>query len=375
MEQRQIKIRGIDNSNVWMPIATTFLVIFLIAIIVWFLRGGSFQLYASLFFGLYFLTRQVWVAVLLLGLVQSIIFIPLHLLSQRFSNRIEDFEGELEKTKEDQQYFIFKEKVRKGDWSIVFYILNFVINAIAFLSAGRIFLIDFYTQKLNPHYLYSFIPYPSYPLKGTVFHLPFLEITETMAWEWRNIIILWLAPIAVAMVLRLLWRFVKPWLSGNKKILQWRIGRNRIIAWIGGASGVLLILSTYFLRHIPVGFKSIMLAADLTRQNTVMNMVTAIGTFIITFHFGYQRNVKERKEAEIAGLPKEIIERVSKQHLKGTLRNAMALGIGAFFLTNQIPCAFELSVATFEVLAMVTPYFEKKMTPKRNRVENINPVT
>jgi hypothetical protein len=38
---------------------------------------------------------------------------PLPLLSQRFSNRIEDFEDELEKTKEDQQYILFKEKVKK----------------------------------------------------------------------------------------------------------------------------------------------------------------------------------------------------------------------------------------------------------------------
>jgi hypothetical protein len=40
------------------------------------------------------LIGQVWIAVLLLGVVQSIVFIPLHMLSHRFSNRIEDFEDE-----------------------------------------------------------------------------------------------------------------------------------------------------------------------------------------------------------------------------------------------------------------------------------------
>lgn len=360
--EKPVRIRHIDNSRVWMPIATTFMVLFLIAALVWFFRGGSFRLYASLFFGLYSLIGQVWIAVLLLGVVQSIVFIPLHMLSHRFSNRIEDFEDELEKTSDEQQYFVFKERVRKGDWSVVFYIMNFVINAIAFLSAGRIFLIDFYTQKLDPHYLYSFIPYPTYPLKGTVFHLPFLKITETTAWDWKNIFLLWLAPVAVAVVFRLLWRFVKPWLSSNQKLLRMRINRNRIVASVGGASGFLFILSAYILRHIPTKVQPIMLAADLTKQNTTMNMVTAVGTFIVTFHFGFQRNEKEKKEARLAGLPDKIIEDVSRQHMKSTLRNAVMLGLGAFFLTNQIPCAFELSVATFEVLAMITPYFERQIS-------------
>ncbi len=364
IEFKLTKNRTIGNSTVWLPIATTFLVVFMAVVAIWFFRGGSFRLYASLFFGLYSIVGQVWIAVLLLGLTQTIVFIPLHLLSQRFSNRIEDFEDELEKTKEDQQYLLFKEKVKKGDWSIIFYILNFVVNAIAFLSAGRIFLIDFYTQKLNPHYLYHFIPYPNYPLKGTLFKLPAFRVTETIAWEWKNIILLWLSFIVIAVVLRLLWRFVKPILGGNKKILQIRISRNKFLVWVGGGSGILLVVSTFILRHIPVALAPIMLAADLTRQNTTMNTVTAIGTFIITFHFGYQQNRKERKEAKLANLSDEIIEKVSQQHLKNTLRNAVVLALGAFFLTNQIPCAFELSVATFELLAMITPYFEKGIIQK-----------
>lgn len=364
MEFKLTKNRTIGNSTIWLPMATIFLVVFMAVITIWFLKGGSFRLYASLFFGLYSIVGQVWIAVLLLGLTQTIVFMPLHLLSERFSNRIEDFEDELEKTKEDQQYILFKEKVKKGDWSIIFYILNFVINAIAFLSAGRIFLIDFYNQKLNPHYLYHFIPYPNYPLKGTLFKLPMFKVTGTMAWEWKNIMLFWLSFIVVALVLRLLWRFVKPILSGNKKILSLRINRNKFLAWIGGGTGVLLVASTFILRHIPTGLAPLMLAADLTRQNTTMNTVTAIGTFIITFHFGYQHNKKERKEAELAKVPEEIIEKVSQQHLKNTLRNAVILALGAFFLTNQIPCAFELSVATFELLAMITPYFEKSIIRK-----------
>jgi len=183
-----MKIFDSDNTNRWMPIATTLLVIFCIIAGVWFFRGGSFRLYASIFFGLYFITKQIWLSVLLVAIVQNIVFIPLHLMGDHFSNRVEDFEDKLKETTEDQQYIVFKEQVHKGNLSIIFYILNFVINAIAFLSAGRIFLIDFYNQKLDPHYLYSFIPYPDYPLKGTVFKLPFLHITKTMALDWQVII-------------------------------------------------------------------------------------------------------------------------------------------------------------------------------------------
>ena len=37
-------------------------------------------------------------------------------------------------------------------------------------------------------------------------------------------------------------------------------------------------------------------------------------------------------------------------------KNAFILGAGAFFITNQIPSAFELSVATFEIIYMIYPY-------------------
>jgi hypothetical protein len=39
-----------------------------------------------------------------------------------------------------------------------------------------------------------------------------------------------------------------------------------------------------------------------------------------------------------------------------SLKNAVVLGLGAFFITNQIPSAFELSVTTFEVMYMIYPY-------------------
>jgi hypothetical protein len=39
-----------------------------------------------------------------------------------------------------------------------------------------------------------------------------------------------------------------------------------------------------------------------------------------------------------------------------SFKNALILGTGAFLITNQIPSAFELSVATFEIIYMIYPY-------------------
>lgn len=363
-------MKGIDNTTIWLPVATTFLIAFLIVVMWWFFNGGSFRLYASIFFGLYYLTRQIWLAVLLVGIAQNIVFIPLHLLGDHFSNRIEDFENELKKTTEDQQYLLFKEQVRKGNLSIIFYILNFVINGIAFLSAGRIFLIDFYNQKLNPAYLYHFIPYPEYPLQGTIFKLPFIQITQSTAIEWKTIGIIILVVLGLVIIPSLLWRLVKPWLSKNPQLLQIRINRNKVLTAVGGASIVLTVGGLYLLRHIPTEFKLIVLMADLTRQNTTMNTITALGTFFTTMHFGFSQNRKAEKEAREAEIPKDIIAKVSEKNIKNSFRNAVVLGIGAFFLTNQIPCAFELSVAMFEVLVILSPYtFDRLFKQKKAKIK------
>lgn len=338
-----------------MPIATTLLVIFLLVVCIWFLRGGSFRLYASIVFTLYHLTGQIWSSVILLGIVQNIVFIPLHMLGNHFANSIEDFENELKKIKTDEQYLLFKRQVKEGNLSIIFYILNFVINAVAFLSAGRIFLIDFYNQKLDPNYLYSFVHYPDYPLRGTDFKLPFFEITGTMALSWPVIGKIFLIIGGIAIIPTLVWRIVRPWLESNHKILKIRIGRNRIKAAIGGMIGVFSVALIWGLRHIPTGVKGVILTADLTVQNTTMNTVTAIGTFITTIYFGWAQNQKAEKIAKDTQIPSEIIKKISLQNVKNIFRNGVILGLGAFFLTNQIPCAFELSVATFEAIAILSP--------------------
>jgi hypothetical protein len=353
-------IRKIDNSRLLMPLATSLLVIFLIWVLIWFFRGGSFRLYASAFFSLYYVTGQVWVSVLLIGIVQNIVFLPLRFIGMRLSQSFKDFEEKIEKRSDDEAYLVFTDKVRKGDLGIIFYIFSFVVNAIAFLSAGRIFLIDFYTQKLSSAYLYSWVPRPDYPLVGTNFNFPFFKITETISVDWKTILFIWLGISLFFAAIKLIWKILRVFLTNNKKLLGVRINYNKLLVQSGGFSGTILILSIILLRNFPVSFEGWNLVADLTRQNTTMNLITAIGTFLTVMHASYTRH---RIDAEIARkrmVEEKFVSKIFKEKMRGGFRNALILGAGAFLVTNQIPCAFELSVATFEVLYILSPYtFDK----------------
>lgn len=302
------------------------------------------------------MTGQVWVSVLLIGILQNIIFLPLRFITLLLDPAFKDFETTLDKTKEKDQYLVFSQKIRTGSLPVLFYIFTFTVYAISFFSAGRIFLIDFYNQKLDPGYLYSFIPYPDYPLNGTTFYFPFLSPTSTFALNWSTIFLIWLGIVGFMIILRLIWRLVRIIFRRNSTILQYRIGYNRAILAVSGFTGTLFILSFIVLRHIPEGFSFFWLTADLTRQNTTMNFITAIATFITTYHAGYIRNKEAVKKANANQISPEVIKKVSTANMRNSFKNATILGVGAFLVTNNIPCAFELSVATFELLFILSPY-------------------
>ena len=360
------KVRKIDNSRQWLPFGTTILLIFLIVLCVWFFKGGSFKLYASIFFSIYSVTHQIWISVILMGILQNIIFMPLRIISSHFHKSLKDFEDELEKAEstEDQQFLISDKnqvnlKLQQGSLPVVFYIFNFFVNAIAFFSAGRIFLIDFYSdplklQKMN--LLYKFIPYPKYPLQGINLHVPLFKITETTAISWNTIIWIVGALVIIPIILRLIWRLIRFIFKKNQKILQARVQYNRLFLKLSGFGGVGAIISLFVLRHIPTSFQGFTFIANLSRQNTPMNFVTAVGTFIVTLHAGYKNNSDIAKSAAKSGIPANIVKKVFREKMEQSLKNAIVLGLGAFFITNNIPSAFELSVTTFEIMYMIYPY-------------------
>lgn len=351
------QIRKIDNSRRWVPYATLFLIFFLIVIAVWFLRGGSFKLFASLFFGLYFLTKSSWISIILVSVVQNILFLPFRIIGNIFHVDMQSFESELKKTKEDSQSVLLHKKVREGNFAIIFYILNFVLLAIAFFSAGRVFLLDFYHNHISNAYLYSFIPYPDYPLNGTIFYFPFFKIIKTISLDTKTIFWVWGVILGSLVVLRLFWRYIlRIFLSKNKQILKVRFKYNRFLIFVSGFIGTLFVASFFFLRHIPIAFEGIYLTADLSQKNTVFNIITALCTLLVTLYAGYKSNRAGVREARAANIPEHIIQKVSRKKTKTSFRNAFFLSIAAYLITHQMPCSHDLSVLSFQAVYLIFPH-------------------
>jgi hypothetical protein len=375
------QVRQIDNSRHWLPFLTTLLLFFLIFLFIWFFRGGSFRLYASLFFTIYSITQQIWLSVILMGILQNILFLPLRIIGSHFHQSLKAFEDELERTESSEdQYFLVSDKnkiatsLQEGSLPIVFYIFNFFVNAIAFFSAGRIFLIDFYTDPLKLHkmnLLYKFIPYPQYPLQGTHLNLRLFEITQTTSVPWNFIIWTIVGLILIPTLLRFIWRLVRFIFKRSQNILQARIQYNQFLLKLSGFSLVGAIAIIFILRHLPSAIRWFIFAIDLSQQNTPMNFTTAVGTFIVTIHSGYKSNKEASHEALKSGIPQDVVKKVSKDNMRQSFKNAVVLGLGAFFITNNIPSAFELSVTTFEVMYMIYPYTFGIILKKAGAIQEI----
>ena len=358
------QVRQIDNVRRQIPFITTLSIALLIVIAVWFFRGGSFRLYASLFFGIYHLTKLSWLSIILVSIVQNILFLPLRIIYERFYVDIKKFEDEIKKTKEDDQYFLISRNVREGNASIIFYIINFVFLVVAFVSAGRVFLLEFYRTPIASNYLYSFIPYPDYPLQGVIFRFPFWRVTQTYAVNWSVILYVWGGIILSLVVFRLLWRLLKPLLSKNTTLLRFRIGYNRLFVIISGFIGTFAIITTLILRHLPTQFSFHLLSADLSHQNTTFNLITAICTFLAAIYSGFQHNREEAREARKKNIPEDIIAKVRKTYLKNSFRNGLLLGVFAFWITRLMPCSHDLSVLAFEACYVLSPITFDLLIPK-----------
>jgi len=360
------QIKKIDDRPT-PPFVTILAIAFLIIIVVWFFKGESFRLYASLFFGLYSLTHLSWLSIILVSIVQNIFFLPFRIISERFYVDLKDFEHELEKTKSDDQYFVLKKQIRTGNLSVIFYIINFLLFFIAFISAGRVFFLEFYHTPIATHWLYDWIPYPTYPLSGVVFHFPFFRFTSTMALDWWLIARMWIIPIVFLAIVRVIWLILKPFLSANIQLLQARINLNRVKFILGGFIGTFFFLSLYVLRHIPTGVEFYYLSADLSKQNTVFNIITAICTSFATIYAGFQHSKEATSEARIRNIPEDIIAKVHAQTIRTSVYNAILLGLSTLWVTRLMPSSHDLSVLAFEALYLLSPITFDLLIPKNKK--------
>ena len=361
-------VRKIDNSKQRLPIITFLFLIFLIVVLVWFFRGGSFRFYASLFFGLYFLTKSTWISIIFVGVIQTLIFLPFRIINENLNPDLKEFEKEINKTTGENQQILLTRQIKSGSWSVVFHTLNFILLALAFFSVGRIFLLDFYHYPIDASkFLYDFIPYPAYPLQGTIFNFPWIHILKTTALSWQTIFTIWGVLLGFFVVLRLIWLFLRRFLSKNKSILNIRIQYNQLLIFGSGFTGTLFLISLFVFRHIPTAGEIIILSADLAKQNTGFNIITAICTFIATIASGIKNNRELINEARLNNIPEESIKKVTRQHLKKSAQNGLFLSLFTLWVTRLMPCSHDLSVLSFEFIYFISPFTFDRLVKKTTK--------
>lgn len=332
-------------------IITTLIVIFLFYA---FFSGLTYKFYASIVFSFYALTKSMWISVVLLGVFQTLLMVPLRIVRLLKENHIKEFTANVVELKDEStMHKTIKDNVSRGNLTFLFYLVDFVIQLVSFVTIGRLFLTDFYNIPLDPTRLFSFVPYPEYPIQDVFFKIPYPVITQTVDLGLHAVLIVWV----VLGALQALVHFIR---IAYRNALKRGETRPQISKKISKyASGYLLIgmlISYYLVRHFPTGFEVGIFSGSVALQNPQFNRITAIATFLTILYFGIQKNVRKAHLAEKAGLPTNIIDQTQKEMLKETLKNSTLIGLGAYFITNQIPSAFELSIFTLEIISLASPW-------------------
>ena len=113
----------------------------------------------------------------------------------------------------------------------------------------------------------------------------------------------------------------------------------------------------YIYTHSEVNFFS----GNISIPNRKFNTITAIVTFATLLWFGIAKINRKGKLAKARKVDSEIIFHTQKDMFKESLKTASLVGLGAYFITRQIPSAFELSIFTFELIALLSPFTLDKL--------------
>lgn len=328
-------------------LASSLLIIILYA----FFSGIMTQFYASAVFGFYALTQKMWVSVILLGVFQTIILIPLRIIRVRRSQNIKEFQDQTE----DLNHSILQRKKLKqqfsfGNSTFLFYLVDFMIQLTTFLSMGRLFLQDFYSKPLNPNWLYSFIPYPEYPIQHRMFEIPYVVVSKTHNFGLTGVLVLLLlfSLVMIGVELFRRWKKIK---NQTKRRLLSQLPVQYVITY-----AVIIIVASWILAyHFPIGFDFRIFSGDVAEPNSRLNTVTAIVTFLTLLWFGYKRIERVSDLARQEGVDEDHIDRTEKRLFADSVKSSSLVGLGAYFITNHIPSAFELSIFTLEIISIASP--------------------
>ena len=118
---------------------------------------------------------------------------------------------------------------------------------------------------------------------------------------------------------------------------------------------LLLIISWLIIRNYPVSWKLMIFSGDISYPYPPFNLITAIMTTITMLWLDVPKIKKKIQLAKMKKIDKKVINQTHQYLFKQTLRSAVLLGVGAYFITNHIPSAFELSIFTFEIISLLSP--------------------
>lgn len=314
-----------------------------------------YRFYASMVFLYYNWLGQMWWAVIGLGVTQTLILIPLRIIRVIYQNNIKDFQDQtLEKTDEKEQEIYIKKHVKKGNKTILFYSIDFLVQLFSYLTIGRLFLTDFYTKALDPTSIYNFIPYPNYPIQGTMFKLPFPWFSSTKNYGLKTLLIVWMGLVTVQLAIFALRFVIKNVFSEAQKDTIRALPKG-LVRYATGYLVIMLVAAWFLVRHFPTGWKIHWFIGSVTQPNRTFNTVTAVMTFITLLWFGVNRIIRQSELAENNNIEPEVIRKTQNTMLKEAVTTATLVGLGAYFITNQIPCAFELSIFTLEIISLAAP--------------------
>jgi hypothetical protein len=317
------------------------------------------RFYASFLFLFYSIVKQLWISVMLLGVFQTIIMIPLRVINLVKSTSIHEFTEKVEEeTAQEKQGFVLKKKITKGENVALFYLVNMFIQAVSYLTIGRLFLTDFYSQPLDPSLLYRWVPYPDYPILGRIYTLPYPWYNATQDFGLNTVLWVWLFISVIQVIIYIIKYIVKrtskkPADTSNATTQAKIMGVAK--KYSTGYMLFFLAVSYLLVRHFPVGWHFHYFMGDVAIPNPRFNFFTAVVATLTIIWLSLPKIIEKGRLAQEAGIEERIIYDTQKDMLKTTIVSAVFIGLGAFFITNQIPSAFELSIFTFEVIVLFAP--------------------
>jgi hypothetical protein len=260
------------------------------------------------------------------------------------SDNIAEFQKKVEEMRSVSfQKREFQERFSLGNLAFLFYLFDFTVQLTTFLTIGRLFLTDFYQHPLPSNALYAFVPHPEYPIQHTFFKIPYPAITQTIDLGWQVLLPVWCVILLV--VGYMLYRR-----RGEDRTKTSYIPK---YAW---AYIILVMLFSWLLvRHFPIGWTVRIFSGDVSKPNPTFNSITALVTFLTLLWFGAQKIIQKGRMAEEQGIDPKIVDQTQQEMFGQSVLDSALVGLGAFFITNQIPSAFELSIFTLEIISLFSP--------------------